>query len=580
MGGGMRTWAQFRERKLAQWAVGYAAAAWVLLQVLGLIAGIYEWPLLVMRIAVVAAVIGFAITVVLAWFHAERGAQQVSRIEMIILAAVIVLGGAVLWRTARAPQTALTPLAAMDAAAIPDIAKDKSIAVMPFLDLSQKRDQEYFSDGISEELLNVLSKVPNLRVIARTSSFSFKGKDAPVATIASALHVAALLEGSVRQAGDTVRITVQLIRATDSSELWSETYDRKLNDIFKVQDDIAATVVDKLKVTLLGALPTVRPVDARVYPLILQAKALGDQYSNDAAKRAIDLFKQALAISPNEPRAWGGLGRIYTNQAGGLFSVEEGIRLGRKALLKAYALDPNDGLANSRLGYFYEEFDGDLAKAVPYYQRSLQLDPTNDGVLGNAARFLGHIGRLDEAYAIHAYETQHDPADPIEFGGLASSSYFAGKWDRAIAAARNTLAMSPNFGGMHYYIATSLLLGRHDPAGALKEGKGHPVIEAAAEFALGHKAKSDAVLAETVAKSGKDNPCMIARIFAYRGENDQAFLWLDKAVAMHDPDLPTVNVDPMFANLHKDRRWLPLLRKLGKAPEQLAALKFTVKLPK
>ena len=575
----MGSWAQFRERKLVQWSVGYAAAAWVLLQVMGLIASTYEWPLVVMRIAVVAAITGFAITVVVAWFHAERGEQSVSRVEIAILTIVVLLGGVVVWRTARAPQAPTATIA--DAATIPDIAKDKSIAVMPFLDLSQKRDQEYFSDGISEELLNVLSKVPNLRVIARTSSFSFKGKNASVATIAGALHVATLLEGSVRQAGNTVRISVQLVRASDSSELWSEIYDRKLDDIFKVQDDIAATVVDKLKVALLGAaVPTVRPVDSRAYPLILQATALGDQYSNDAAKRAIELFKQALAISPNEPRAWGGLGRIYANQAGGLFSVEEGTRLGREALLKAYALDPDDGLSNSRLGYFFEEFDGDLTKAVPYYQRSLQLAPTNVGVLGNAARFLGHIGRLDEAYALHAYLTQQDPADPIEFGGMASSSYFAGKWDRAIAAARNTLAMSPNFGGMHYYIAASLLLGKHDAAGALREGKGSEVILVASEFALEHKAKSDTALAEAIEKYGKGYPNMIAQMLAYRGENDRAFQWLDKAVAAHDPDLSTLSVDPMFADLHKDRRWLPLLRRLGKSPEQLAALKFTVNMPK
>jgi TolB-like protein/tetratricopeptide (TPR) repeat protein len=578
----MGSWAQFRERKLVQWAVGYGAAAWVLLQVLGLLADTYEWPPLVMRLAVVAAAIGFAITIVVAWFHAERGSQKVSRGEIAILAAVVVIGGFFLWWMARAPAPAPAQanIAAMEASAIPDIAKDKSIAVMPFLDLSQKRDQEYFSDGISEELLNILARVPNLRVIARTSSFSFKGKNASVATIAGALHVAALLEGSVRQAGDTVRITVQLIRASDSSELWAETYDRKLDDIFKVQDDIAATVVGKLKVTLLGAVPTVRPVDPRVYPLILQATALGDQYSNDAAKRAIELFKQAVAISPNEPRAWGGLGRIYTNQAGALFSVAEGTRLGREALLKAYALDPDDALTNSRLGYFYEDFDGDIRKAVFYFQRSLQLDPTNVGVLGNAARFLGHIGRFDEAYALRAYAAQHDPADPVDFGGMASASYFAGKWDRAIAAARNTLAMSPNFGGMHYYIAASLLLGKHDAAGALKEKSGAPVIEAAAEFALGHKAKSDAVLAAAVAKYGKDNPYMIAQILAYRGESDRAFQWLDKAVAIHDLDLSTLNVDPMFANLRKDRLWLPLLRRLGKAPEQLAALKFTVRLPR
>ena len=209
---------------------------------------------------------------------------------------------------------------------IPSIEQDPSIAVLPLQDLSQGKDQEYFSDGITEELLDLLAKVPKLRVIARTSSFSYKGKDTPIADIARVLHVAAVLEGSVRKSGQKVRITVQLIRASDSSHLWSETYDRTLDDIFKVQDEIAAAVVDKLRISLLGAVPTAKPVDPRIYPLILQANALIAQNNAAGNKQALALCEQAIAIVPDEVRAWNALALVSFNQvAASERSIEEGL---------------------------------------------------------------------------------------------------------------------------------------------------------------------------------------------------------------------------------------------------------------
>ena len=205
-----------------------------------------------------------------------------------------------------------------------------------YQDLSQGKDQEYFSDGISEELLNLLAKVPKLRVIARTSSFSYKGKDTPIAEIARVLHVAAVLEGSVRKSGQKVRITVQLIRASDSSHLWSETYDRTLDDIFKVQDEIAAAVVDKLRISLLGAVPTAKPVDPRIYPLILQANALIAQNNEAGNKQARALCEQAVALVPGEVRAWNALALVSLNQvAASERSVEEGLPQVRAAIDRA-----------------------------------------------------------------------------------------------------------------------------------------------------------------------------------------------------------------------------------------------------
>ena len=311
--------AELKRRKLAQWTLGYAAGAWAVLQALSLLIGAYHWPDAVLRIAIVVVAAGFFVTLVLAWYHGERGAQRLSRNEMLLLAILIALGGGLLWRTVHEPQpapslAAAAPVSGASLTAIPEIANDPSIAVLPFVNMSSDKEQEYFSDGISEELLNLLAKVPKLRVIARTSSFSFKGKEVAIPDIARALNVAAILEGSVRKSGDTVRITVQLIRASDSSRLWSETYDRKLDDIFKVQDEIAATVVVQLKIKLLGAAPTSKVIDPKAYALFLQAREVSRQNSAMAYEQSISLYQQALALDPDYAAAWVGLAGNYSAQ--------------------------------------------------------------------------------------------------------------------------------------------------------------------------------------------------------------------------------------------------------------------------
>jgi TolB-like protein len=214
---------------------------------------------------------------------------------------------------------------------------DKSIAVLPFVNMSSDKDQEFFSDGISEELLNVLAKVPQLQVAARTSSFSFKGKPVEIPEIARQLHVANVLEGSVRKSGDQVRITAQLIRAAEGYHLWSETYDRKLDDIFKIQDEIAGEVVKQLKVTLLGAAPTVRQTDPRAYELYLQAVQLGRQATPEAYRQSDALFKQVLEIDPSYAPAWAELGSNFVNKINeGLLPASEGYARGREAEEKAW----------------------------------------------------------------------------------------------------------------------------------------------------------------------------------------------------------------------------------------------------
>ena len=294
-------WTRMRRRKVVQWGIAYAAGAWGLLQGLAYVSTLLNWPNQLQKLAGLALLIGLPIALVIAWFHGDRGERRVGRTELAILTLLFLVGGGLFWHYQRTAETATaqSPPPSTSAAAT-----DRSIAVLPFVNMSPDKEQEYFADGISEELLNLLAQVPGLRVIARTSSFSFKGKDVDIAEIAQRLKVSNVLEGSVRKSGDRTRITAQLVRASDSSHLWSHTYDRQMTDVFKVQDEIAASVVEQLKVKLLDAAPKLRVTDPQTYALFLRAREIRWQFNSAAFEQAIAFYKQALAIDTTYAPAW------------------------------------------------------------------------------------------------------------------------------------------------------------------------------------------------------------------------------------------------------------------------------------
>jgi len=462
---------------------------------------------------------------------------------------------------------------------------EHSIAVLPFVNMSDEKSNEYFSDGISEELLNLLAKIPQLQVTARTSSFSFKGKDIAIPQIARTLHVANVLEGSVRKSGNAVRITAQLIRAGTDTHLWSQTYDRKLDDIFAIQDEIAADVVKQLKVTLLGAAPKARTTDPEAYALYLQAVQLGRQRTAEAFQQSDALYRKVLAIDPRYAPAWSGLADNLANEAGqGLLPNKEGYAQSRGAAMKALAIDPDYAPAHAGLGFIAMSGDNDLAAASKYLQRALALDPSDLDVLSNSAGLLQSLGRLDEALALEEAIVRRDPVNVSALFSLGYYQFMAGRFDAAIASFRTVLSLAPGRGGAHYLIATALLLkgNAQDALAEIEQEKsevwkmfGLPM----AYHALGRKADSDAALAALIAKWEKDSPYNIAYVYAYRGEADKAFEWLDKAVEYDDPGLAEIVTESLFAKIHADPRWVAFLRKIGKAPEQLAKIEFTVTLP-
>jgi len=582
--GAESTWARLRRRKVVQWGFAYAAAAWVLLQVLEYFSGTFDWPRQIQQLTTVALLIGLPVALILAWYHGDRGQQRITTPELGMLTLALLLGGGVLWYFQRASETSTATSPAPTAETLPT---DASIAVLPFVNMSPDKDQEYFADGISEELLNLLAQVPELRVIARTSSFSFKGKDVDIAEIARRLNVANVLEGSVRKSGDKLRITAQLVRASDSSHLWSQTYDRQMADVFEVQDEIAASVVSELKIKLLGtAPPTSHVTDPQAYSLLLQARASFRQGTAEAVKRSIKQFDQALAIDPGYAAAWADLANAYElEMTNGWRPIEEGNRLARQAIERALALDPDYVAAHAVLGWILVAHDLDYKAAVQHTERAMALEPTNPDAIDTAAYVARRLGRHDLAIALYEYLVARDPLNYIHHSNLAYAYWYAGRIDDALNEHRLILALNPDLPGTHAPIAEVLLL-NGDATAALTEVEQEadeqfrlPVL-AMTYHSLGRTADSDAALAELVRKYEGTSAFSIAMVLAYRGEADRAFEWLDKAVRYHDTLVGTLAVYPSLASLHSDPRWLPFLRKHGMAPEQLAAIKFEVKVPK
>src|SRR4051812_40184836 len=426
--------AELKRRNVYKVAVAYAVVSWLLVQIATQVFPFFDIPNWTVRVVVLLLTLGFPVALVLAWAFeiTPEGIKRESEIATdesitqhtgrkligITIAVAVAAGGMMAFQLLR-PRLMTERIPAVSPAA-PDAAiSENSIAVLPFLDMSQAKDQGYFSDGISEELLNLLAKIPQLKVAARTSSFSFRDKQLEIPEIARQLRVAHVLEGSVRKSGDQLRITTQLIRAADGYHLWSETYDRKMDDIFKTQDEIAGEVVRELKVKLLAAAPKVRPTDPQAYALYLQAKGLARQFTPDAFAKSDALFRQALEIDPRYAPAWTGLAVNFNAKVGmGLISSEEGYARAREAAEKALAIEPEYAPAHAALGLSAMQSDNDLVGAARHLERALALDPTGVAILSGSANLLSSLGRLDQALALHEAAVRRDPVSVASLSNL------------------------------------------------------------------------------------------------------------------------------------------------------------------
>jgi len=596
--------AELKRRNVFRVSAAYLALGWIVTQVTSTVAPWLHLPEWVGPVVLWIGMIGFPFVVLFSWIYelTPEGLKRESevdrsgsithhtarRLDYVIIALLVVAIGLFAFHEFRpAAETRMTVVARTTPGTAPSTTGvDRSVAVLPFVDMSAGKDQEYFADGISEELLNLLAKVPQLRVIARTSSFSFKGKEVDIAEIAKKLNVANVLEGSVRKSGDTLRITAQLIRASDSSHLWSQTYDRKMTDVFTVQDEIAAAVVEQLKVTLLGDAPKARVTDPEAYAFFLQARDMSRQYSAASLEQAIGLYKQALAIDPSYAPAWDGMAVAYFGQMDlGVLTIEQGLPLGKEAAQKALEHDPSFAPAYGTQAIFDAIIGRDYPAAVQHLQRGLALDPANVDIIGIAAAVARRLGRLDLAISLGEYQVANDPVSVEGYDGLGLAYRYKGQLDESIAAYRKLLSLAPDAGWYRTALG-GVLLQKGDAEAALTEFRKEPIEVyrlgglAMAYQALGRKAESDAAFVELMKKYPDTKPFATAAVLAYRGDIDRAFEMLETAARIHDIDLGALAVFPTFAPMHEDPRWLPLLRRLGLAPEQLAAIKFEISVPK
>ena len=451
-------------------------------------------------------------------------------------------------------------------------AVDKSIAVLPFVDMSAARDQEYFSDGLSEELLNLLAKIPELKVIGRTSSFSFKGKNEDLRSIADKLGVAHILEGSVRKDGNKIRVTTQLIRAADGSHLWSETYDRDLEDIFKLQDDIAGAVVQELKLKLFEV-PSVKisgtgNIDA--YNLILQGNYFFDKLDKENVAKAVDFYTQALIIDSTDALAWGKLANAILRQAWqNYIDRREGREKARKAALKSIALNKNLAIGYIELGdlNLYQDFE--WKRAEDNYQQALSLEPGNADVLyGLGGGLYFAFGRWDNAIRLMKECIEIDPLKPLYFLNLGNILTHAGRLDESIAYFKKTLELNPQFQRAHFYLGRSyLLMGK--PEMALKEmqKENFEVFRifgiAMAYYAANRHKEADEVLRDFSDRFQNEWSYLLAELYAFRGEKDKAFIWLKNAYEKNDGWLVFLKGDPLLKTLKNDSRYTAFLKKMN-----------------
>jgi adenylate cyclase len=591
---------QLKRRNVGRIAILYVAVCYLILEPFELFFHLLELPAWTGRTVVLLMVLGFPAALIFAWVFeitpdgikptvevdprrsiVKQTGRRLDRAIIVLLAlALIYFVIDKFWLSRRvADEKPVAPTVTMKAPTIAPttpIISEKSVAVLPFLDMSEKKDQEYFSDGLAEELIDMLTKVPDLRVPARTSSFYFKGKSEDIPTIARRLLVAHVLEGSVRKSGRNLRITVQLVRADNGYHLWSETYDRALDDIFKMQDEIAAAVVKALKVSLLeGAVAqSAAKPNADAYTLYLQGRAMMRLASTKTEwENAVDYFQRAVSVDPTFATAWAWL--AYTRCDEVVFGVMDRQVVAtetRRAADRAFALNPNLADAHGAIAMIKYHFDWNWVAAAAEFKQAHDLDPADAGGAKVLADVLFQLGADDETVMrLYQQAINLDPVHALNFSTLSSYHLYMGRLPEAEAAARKALDLNPTGWEYHALLGT-VMLARGNSTQALAEFRREPDEStrrkrvALAYHALGRKEEADAALTEVERKDAATGAYGIAEIYAYRGELNQAFGWLDRAYRQRDAGLTITNRDPLLNNLKSDPRYKAFLRKM-KLPE-------------
>jgi len=576
---------ELNRRNVFRVAIVYVVTAWLIAQVAGLAADSFGAPAWVMKMIITMLMLGAPVALVMAWAYeltpgglrrdagAEARQAPTGKLDRSIIIVLVAALAYFAWDKfildPQRDEALLESLSTEPVEILPQNA-DRSIAVLAFVNMSDDSSNEYFSDGLSEELLNLLVKIPELRVAARTSSFSFKGKDVKISEIAKELNVSHVLEGSVRKAGNQIRVTAQLIKADDGFHVWSDTFDRNLDDVFVVQDEIAAAVVRGLKVPLLGELPEQRPTDPEVYTLYLQGNHFNNLGRDEKdAQRALQALKQALAIDPEYAPAWASLQYAYVSliQLGSL-PRDEGVALAMHAVNKAIEIDDQLAYAYAGLAWIKRSYFWDWQGARAAIDKALQLEPNNHGAIGTAGSIASTFGELDKSIELFERNVESDPLSWSSLYALANRYRSVGRYKDARALYERVVALNPEYRGVRFQIAGLYLFeGRPEETLAmlpgLPDGRGARQLRAAALFDMGETEKAQMALDDVLQSPSPPGPVSTARLYAWRGEYDEAFDWLETALEQRDTGLAAILWNPSLVRLKDDPRYPILLEKLG-----------------
>ncbi len=588
---------ELQRRNVHRVALAYAAGAWLLIQVGDTVFPVYDLPAAALPVLITVLAIGFLPALVLSWVFewtpegVKRDADVAAESpppskwldRIIVLTLVIAVGYFAIDKFVIDParDAAIAEAARQEgrADALIESYGDRSIAVLPFVNLSADAEQEYFSDGMSEEILNLLAAVEELRVISRSSAFSFKDKDFKIPEVGKALNVAHVLEGSVRRSGSKIRITAQLIDARTDTHLWSATYDREFDDIFVIQDEIAAAVTEQLRITLLGDTPQAERVDPQAYALYLQARYLFNTFVPANQALAKPLIEQVLAIAPDYVPAL--ILQLRTIISGDDYAASSEFH---RLVERIVSIDPGNERANSVRSWVALYVEGDVPSAARFLERAMSRPSTDLEFLRGTSSILKGLGLNAEALAVQAYVVDRDPICGQCRYLLASSYRDAGLFDKAEVMMQSAVDLHPGDSPFAYALArTWLLNGR--PQAVLdwldsvpeEDGDELKALAIMARHDLGGVAEARTAMGELVASWRHNDSQAAAEALAWIGEKDLAFDFLNRLGAGH-PFL-IAQRSQFFSRVHDDPRWHALLVKHGVSPEQLEALDIRIQLP-
>src|SRR5438132_1344268 len=582
---------ELRRRNVYKVAVAYAVVGWLLIQVATQVFPFLEIPNWAIRLIILAIAIGFPVALIIAWAF-ELTPEGIRRTEdadaagqrsrggiwmaLVVIAAALSLGLFFLGRytagNAQSQNTASRGSGAPGSEAVTAVS-EKSVAVLPLLNESGDPKDEYFSDGLSEELIAALAQISGLKVIGRSSSFRFKDRKEEPKTIGEKLGVTTLLEGTVRKQGDRVRIDAELVNVADGIQLWTRTFDRELKDIFAVQEEIARAVAESLKVTLLGSDSAQKsaPKNVEAHNAYLQGHFHLLRRNVEDFRKAISYYDQAIELDPEYALAYAERAEAWTILGDLTGQRPTAYPKARSDAEKAVAIAPALAEARAALGFVRCFVDWKFADGLAELKRAKELSPANPTANDLLARIIVYLGRFDEAERQARQAVELDPLSTVTQGNLARVLFYAGKLDEADAVARKAAELQPTGASNHRW-QVLIAAQRGDGEAALREAQlepdeGYRRFElAVAQYVVGDRRAADAALAHLIAKAREGFAYQIAEVYAVRGEKDKAFDWLQISFDDRDAGMLGLLVDPLLPGLRDDPRYKNLLAKLGFPP--------------